>query len=163
VRARTLLPTKYKPLWMTEFSYDSKPPNPYGISLAKQARWLEQGLYILWRQHVNTALWYLVSDQPPPYDVNYSSGVYFRTGKRKPSFRAYRFPLVVMPVGARERVWGITPARGTVKVQRKIRRRWRTVATFRRRANRVFTRKLPRHRGRYRAVVHRQRSLVWHY
>lgn len=164
VKARTALPTKPKPLWVTEFSYESDPPNRFNraISAARQARWLEQSFYIFANEGVSTVFWYLVRDQPPPYSVNYASGVYFLNGKPKPSFTAYKFPFVVAASGRQAQIWGLTPASGTVMVQRLAGRSWKTVTTFVRGAQTIFSRYVPSlPRGQYRAVVHGQKSLVW--
>lgn len=164
IHAGTVLPSHSKALWVTEFGYDSNPPNPAAVSLSTQARWLQLGFYVFWNEHVQTVMWYLVRDQAPPYTVNYASGVYFRGGRKKPSFTAYHFPFVVRTVNRRrERIWGISPRHGTVTVQRKVHRRWRRVARFRRGPGMVFTKRIRRHRGLYRAVIHGQHSLVWRY
>jgi hypothetical protein len=159
-----LLPHARKQLWVTEFSYDSKPGNPYGVSLATQARWLEQALYVFWNQGVNTAIWYLVRDQLPTFNPNnYYSGVYRYSGAPKPSFTAYRFPFVVMPSSGRGRAWGISPARGSVAVQHRQGRRWVTLFHVRVSAGGVFVHKVSaRLHGNFRAKVGKQTSLVWH-
>ncbi|WP_249020863.1 hypothetical protein [Conexibacter sp. S30A1] len=164
--AHTVLPHTQKPLWVTEFSYQSDPPiHVSGTpSLATQARWLEQSFYVFWHEGVSTVLWYLLRDQAPPYTINYASGVYYYNGKPKPSLVAYRFPLVVSTDGrGRSQLWGIAPTSGTVRVQVQ-RHGWRTVATFHRRAGAVFSLvsdKLAH--GRYRATDGSQKSLVWVY
>lgn len=163
LKAHTLLPHTPKPLWVTEFGYDSKPPNPQGVGIATQAKWLEEGFYTFWHEGASAAMWYLVRDQTPPYDVNYFSGVYFRNGKKKPSFTAYRFPFVVMNTGKTSaQVWGITPVSGTVKVQFKAHGSWQTLRTFHRGAGAIFdyTSTTLAH-GHYRATVDAQSSLVW--
>ena len=164
--AHTVLPHTHKPLWVTEFSYQSDPPIRVSgtPSLATQARWLEQSFYVFWHEGVSTVFWYLLRDQAPPYTINYASGIYYYNGKPKPSLIAYRFPLVVSADGrGRSQLWGIAPASGTVRVQVQ-RHGWRTVATFHRRAGAVFSLvsdKLAR--GRYRAIDGSQKSLVWVY
>lgn len=164
--AHTLLPHRRKPLWVTEFGYDSNPPNPTPgtLSTATQARWLEEGFYVFWHEGVSAAMWYLVRDQTPPYSQNYFSGVYFRSGRPKPSYTAYRFPFVVMRDGRLAQAWGITPSGGTVKVQVRSGHDWRTIRTFHRGAQAIFdfTGTGLAH-GFYRATVGRQSSLVWHY
>jgi hypothetical protein len=161
--AGTVLPHKVKPLWVTEFGYDSKPPNPSAVSTATQAKWLEEGFYTFWHEGASAAMWYLVRDQVPPYDVNYFSGVYFRNGRKKPSFTAYRFPFVVMnTTGTAAQVWGIAPVGGTVKVQFRTGAGWKTIRTLNVGANAVFdftsSHLAP---GHYRATVAGQSSLVW--
>ena len=165
VRARTLLPAGPKPLWVTEFGYDSDPPNPTKgtISTATQARWLEESFYVFAREHVSTELWYLIRDQTPPYSENYFSGVYYRNGQPKPSYTAYLFPFVVMRVGKRARIWGISPADGTVDLQVPHGSSWATIATLRGRTGMVFSRLLGLPAGRYRTTVNGQDSLVWNY
>jgi hypothetical protein len=161
--AGTVLPHKAKPLWVTEFGYDSKPPNPSAVSTATQAKWLQEGFYTFWHEGASVAMWYLVRDQVPPYDVNYFSGVYFRNGRKKPAFTAYRFPFVVMNTsnGAAQ-VWGIAPVGGTVKVQFKTGAGWKTIRRLSAGANAVFD-FTSSHlaAGHYRATVAGQSSLVW--
>ena len=164
--AHTVFPRTHKPLWVTEFGYDSDPPNPTAgtISTATQARWLEQGLYVFWHEGASTAMWYLVRDQTRPYDVNYFSGVFFRNGKPKPSYNAYRFPFVVMADGKTVQAWGIAPAAGTVSVQFGTGHGWRTIRTFHRGAGQVFDFTSPKLApGHYRATVGSRSSLAWNY
>lgn len=162
LRARTLAPGTRKPLWVTEFGYESDPPNRAAEPALTQARWLEESFYVFWHEGVRAVLWYLVRDQPPPYSQNYASGVYFYNGAPKPALRAYRFPLVVMRAGKRLRLWGIAPQRGSVRVQRRTGGHWHTVASFRRAGGQVFTRALaPAARGAYRALCGHDSSLVW--
>lgn len=163
--AHTLLPARRKPLWVTEFGYDSNPPNrtPGTVSTATQARWLEESFYVFWHEDVSTVLWYLVRDQTPPYDRNYFSGVYFRDGSPKPSYTAYRFPFVVMHDGTRARIWGISPVSGTVDVEVASGSAWRTLITVRAAAGTPYTRLLSLPTGRYRATIATQSSLVWDY
>jgi hypothetical protein len=39
----------HTPLWITEFSWTSKPPNPHGLPLSILARWAAEALYVSWR------------------------------------------------------------------------------------------------------------------
>jgi hypothetical protein len=164
--AHTLLPDTPKPLWVTEFGYDSDPPNPTKgtLSTATQARWLEQAFYVFWHEGVSTVLWYLVRDQVPPYSVNYFSGVFFRDGKPKPSYTAYRFPFVVMSTRAEPQAWGIAPVTGTVKVQLRSASGWETVRALHTVAGNVFDfGSAALVHGQYRATAGGQSSLVWSY
>ena len=160
----TALPRARKQLWVTEFSYDSNPPNPYAPSIAKQARWLEESMYIFWREGVSNVYWYLIRDQVGNFQTQYFSGVYFRNGQKKPSFEAYRFPLVVMASGSKATIWGISPRTGPLVVQRFVHGKWKMVFSARARAGAVFTRTVSaRLHGSYRAVVGGETSLVWQY
>lgn len=148
---------------MTEFSYDSNPPNPTAVPLATQARWLEESFYVFWREGVSSVFWYLVRDQPgDDFNTSYFSGVYFYNGTKKPSFEAYRFPLVVMPYRRGATVWGISPRRGRVAVEHQTGRSWKTLFGSRARAGGVFVRNISATlRGNFRAVVDGETSLTW--
>jgi hypothetical protein len=163
--AHTVLPAGHKPLWVTEFSYDSNPPNPYGLPIQKQARWLEESFYVFWREHASTVIWYLVRDQTGSFQTQYFSGVYFHNGKPKPALQAYRFPFVVMPDGHRAQAWGIAPFSGRLRVQRLVgKKRWKTVFSVNRRAGATYSRNLPLDaHGLYRALSYGVASLTWTY
>jgi hypothetical protein len=167
LEARTALPDAAKPLWVTEFGYDSDPPNPAGLPLAEQARWLEQSLYVFWSEHVSTVLWYLIRDQPGrDYATTYDSGVYFYSGKTKPSYTAYQFPLVVAEHGSKSQAWGIAPAGGKVFVQELLAGHWQTVDSFHAAAGAVFDGLIATPTAKtslYRAIEGSHRSLTWTY
>jgi hypothetical protein len=159
----TALPKAHKQLWVTEFSYESRPPNPNAVKLMTQAHWLEEAFYEFWSEGASTAVWYLVGDQPgTDYNVVYKSGVYFNDGQPKPALTAYRFPFVVRPYGSAARAWGIAPIGGRVAVQHKKGRKWRTLFQARASAGGVFTHRVSGSlRGKFRAKVGSQTSLVW--
>jgi len=158
------LPRGHKQLWVTEFGYDSNPPNPGGVSLATQARWLDEAFYLFWKQGVSTAVWYLVRDQAATFDANdYYTGLYFYNGSPKPSVEAFRFPFVVMPSGRSATVWGISPGSGSLAVERRQGRSWKTLFRIRASAGNVFVRTISAQlHGNFRADVG-ETSLVWKY
>ena len=49
-RTHHVLPGGRHPLWATEFWFFTKPPTNIGVPVNKQARWVEQSLYLLWKQ-----------------------------------------------------------------------------------------------------------------
>jgi hypothetical protein len=158
------LPRGKKPLWVTEFSYDSNPPNPGGVSLATQAKWLEQSFFIFWKEGVTTAVWYLLRDQTATFaQANYYSGLYFYNGAPKPALQAYQFPFVVMPDAKKVLAWGISPASGSLTVQHQKGKSWKKVFTLHASAGGVFSHKVSSHlHGNFEATVNGQTSLVWH-
>ena len=95
-RAGHVLPAGPKQLWVTEISWDSSPPDPNGVPILEQAHWLEQSLYVLWRQGVDTVLWLQIVDSPPipNYGSTYQAGLYYLGGGAKPAAQAFRFPFV---------------------------------------------------------------------
>ena len=157
---------RHHAVWVTELSWDSSPPDPLGVPAQKQARWLEESLYVLWRGGVDTVIWFLARDQEPTpsYGDTYQSGVFLRDGTPKPSATAFAFPFVVEPVaGGKVRLWGRAPAADRVVVERRTNGRWVSVASFQATApGRVFTTTVRRRAGaRFRARAGVMTSLGW--
>ena len=132
-RSGRALPRGHKRLWVTEFSYDSNPPDPQGVPESTHARYLEEAFYLFWRQGVDTAIWFNVRDQAPDpsYETTYQSGVYFRDGRPKLAFQAYRFPFVTeRTTGANVQAWTRSPATGRLAIERQTAAgQWTTIAT----------------------------------
>jgi hypothetical protein len=149
--------------WVTEVSWDSRPPDPDGVSLKKQARYLAETFYLLWKQGVRDVLWFNIRDQAKggSYASTYQSGVYFRGGKAKPSQHAFRFPFFVKSKKSGVGVWGRAPVAGRVKIQKRRHGGWHTLARERTGGSHVFHGKLGRHAGgRLRAQIGGKTSLV---
>jgi hypothetical protein len=164
-RTGRALPRIHHPVWVTEFGWSSKPPNPSAVPLIKRAHWIERAFYELWRQGIATATWYLIVDQAPipSYAGTWQTGLYYLDGRRKPGFEAFRFPfLVVRATDHRAAVWGVSPDAGTVHVQLHESGRWRTALRVRVRAHEVIDRTIAiRGRPLVRAVVGANVSLGW--
>ena len=153
------------PVWATEFWWDSKPPNPVGAPLAKQARWIEQTFYLFWKAGASVAINFQIVDANTRPDVHagYQAGVFFIDGRAKPSLTAFRFPFVTERINKSTlRAWGKAPEAGKLKIQRKQGKRWKTVKKLKVGKGAVFLAKL-RLRGKQqlRAVVGKSQSLVW--
>ena len=71
--------------WVTEFSWDTSPPDPKGVPMELHARWVAEALYRMWRDGVSLVTWFLVRDEPFP-DVSTQSGLFFR-GRFRPGLR----------------------------------------------------------------------------
>lgn len=160
------MPRAHKQLWVTEFGYPSNPPDTNGgYSLGTQARYLEQAFYLFWQQGVSVAVWYLVRDEAyTPSGLEYT-GLYLFSGTPKPALTAYEFPLVVAATGKTQaNVWGIAPQSGSVAVQMKKGRKWKTLFHVHASAGGVFVHKVKASlHGSFRASVGSQTSLVWTY
>ena len=121
--------------WVTEFSWDSNPPDPLGVPADLEARWVSEALYRMWLNGISLVTWYSLRDLPYP-DNNYQSGLYYRgtslaTDRPKPALSAFRFPFVALPNDASHvAVWGRTPAGtpGQVLIEQSSRRRWKALA-----------------------------------
>jgi len=139
--------------WVTEFSWDTKPPDPGGLSLTLHGRWAAEALYQMWKSRVSLVTWWGIRDQSYPA-FPFQSGLYLRGStierdRPKPAFRAFRFPFVAYPRGGGVLVWGRVPSSRTalVRIEQKVGAEWRSLAV--RRADRygIFAATLPR-RGR---------------
>jgi hypothetical protein len=86
-----------KRLWLTEYGYQTNPPEPAGVTGATQRRWLRQA-YAMARRNprVDMLVWFLFRDEPdyngPARGVpGWQSGFVQANGiTRKPAFAAYR-------------------------------------------------------------------------
>jgi hypothetical protein len=147
-------------LWATEIWWSSKPPDRrFGVSLGKQARYLEQALYVLYKQGASVVI--NLELQDPPRGKPLAAGLLFADGSPKPSFEAFRFPFVTERRGNALRAWGKAPTTGRLEIQR-LRQGWQTVQSLNVAEGQVFTSRLKLSgRQRLRAVVGGEHSLVW--
>jgi hypothetical protein len=83
------LPGGRHPLWVTEYWWLTKPPSPVGVTPKTQARWIEESLYVFWKDGATVAIDYLLRDDP-----TYSTGLFTSGGRKKPAYRAFSFPFV---------------------------------------------------------------------
>jgi hypothetical protein len=160
-----VLPAGHKQLWVTEISWDTSPPDPNGIPVAEEARWLEQAVYVLWRQGVSTVLWLQIVDAPPvpSYGSTYQAGLYYLTGDPKPAAEAYRFPFVTRRVDhGHIQAWGRAPRGGELAIEAQRRGRWVVLRRMLARTDQVFQAVLPvRGRAVLRAQADPDTSLAW--
>jgi hypothetical protein len=103
-----------KRIWLTEFGYQTNPPDPYlGVSRAKQTRFIgEAALRAYLEPKVDMLIQFLIQDEPEL--DRWQSGVLTANGKMKPSYAALRMPLAqVERAGRRTTLWGqIRPGKG---------------------------------------------------
>jgi len=143
-RKRVLPGRRTRPVWVTEISWDSSPPDPDGVPAARHARWLAEGLFELWRDGVSTVTWYLIRDQDPvpDYASTNQSGLFLASGEPKLAARAFAFPFVATRRDGRTELWGKAPRAGVVAIERLSGGRWQRVASVRAGGNRVFDRRV---------------------
>jgi hypothetical protein len=151
-------------LWITELGLETDPPDPDGISLDAQENYLQLSLYLLWAAGADTITWFQVIDEDRGrgYEHTVQAGLYLMSGKPKLAEKAFAFPFATDP--DRPRIyWGLAPARGSVRIERRSRGRWVLVRTVKAGAGRTFT-----GRGRWssgsllRARQGKRTSLTWH-
>jgi len=161
-------------IWVGEFSWDTRPPDPGGLKMRIAVRWVAEALHTAWSAGVDNFIWYGLRDEErsgnTPFSETTESGLFFRSAsaasdRPKPILRAYRFPFVAYPRKKGLRVWGRTPTggRGKVRIQVKRGKKWRTVKTVKASKAGIFrgragTRYGRNERGSARAVFRSQRS-----
>lgn len=133
---------KKTPLWVTEFSWDSSPPDPGGLAMPILTRWAAEALHTAWKDGVSHFFWYSLHDGDSEPQRSFSetlqSGLYFRgptlaQDEPKPVLYAFRFPFVAYPGKTGLSFWGRTPSSGAGKVTIQVKdgKRWRKVGAVR--------------------------------
>ena len=132
--------------WVTEFSWDSRPPDPNGVPTALHTRWVAEALYRMWLNGVSLVTWFSIRDQP--LGTSYlQSGLFYRGAtvakdRPKPALRAFRFPFVAFVERERVRVWGRTPGSSPdrVVVEQSFSGGWKRLGILRAGRNGIFGR-----------------------
>lgn len=104
------------PIYLSEYGYQTNPPDRIGVSLAHQAAYLAQAEYMAWRMPaVRSVTQYLLYDNGEPIDKTFQTGLLFADGREKPSYQGYRLPIWlpqrrVARGGSTLPVWGMARA-----------------------------------------------------
>jgi hypothetical protein len=114
-------------VWLTEYGYQTNPPDHFGVSRADQARYVgESARRVYSAPKVDMLIHYLYRDEPNL--DRWQSGLETIAGKAKPSLAATMLPLAqVSRRGARTTVWGqVRPGDGRQRyaLQVRLRGRW---------------------------------------
>jgi hypothetical protein len=125
VRLGHLKPAGGLRLWVTEFSWDSGPPDNKALRQPLHARWTSEAIYRMWAAGVSALTWWRVTDDPVTFSP-YQSGFFAVNGGRKASFSAFRFPVVALKRSNGIYVWLRTPegTKGSPIVELRVGRRW---------------------------------------
>lgn len=149
-------------VFYTEFGYQTNPPDPFsGISLGRQSRWLQEAAYVAWRTpRVHAINQFRLTDgklrgRGPLRYREFQSGLYFASGKPKPSARTFANPIVLRTTGrSRLLVWGQARLGGahTVSIERRApgAKAFEPVATAQTDAAGYFQTRIVRQSGAYR-------------
>jgi hypothetical protein len=137
------------PLWIVEMAWDTKPPDPNGISMKLASQWIAETLYRTWKEGIEHFFWFSIVDFPRnglPPNQSVESGFYFwnpvvALQKPKPTIDAYRFPFVALRQGNGLMVWGRTPNSrgGRVRIEAKQGGGWKTLRTLSASGKGMFT------------------------
>jgi hypothetical protein len=122
--------------WVTEFAWDTNPPDPKAVPAALQARWTAEALYRMWDAGISLVAWWRIRDDPLRTSF-YQSGLYFRGSsiardRPKRTLYAFRFPFVAFAEDGRVFVWGRTPAGkpGRVAIEQSSSGAWKKLGTL---------------------------------
>ena len=116
IARRTGLIRARRRVYLTEYGFETSPPDPYkGVSLQRQAAYINQGDFLAYRQpRVYSTAQFQLFDVPPRteaptgssrYWATYQSGLVNSSGW-KPAAFAYMMPVHVRRRGGRYRLWG---------------------------------------------------------
>jgi hypothetical protein len=131
--------------WVTEFSWDTKPPRRHAAPVGLASRWTAEALYQMWRSGVSLVTWFGLEDKGGKGP--YQSGLYFHASslaraKAKPVRTAFRFPFVAYLDRGHVTIWGRDATSNTrvVTIQRRhgTHGGWRTVAKIRSNGSGIF-------------------------
>ena len=142
-RAGTITSARAPEFWVTEFSWDTSPPDPQGVPSPLHARWVAEALYRMWQAGVSAVIWFRLQDDLLR-ESPYQSGFFTADGQAKHSLEAFRFPFVAFRAGSAVTVWGRTPfgKSGSVIVERQSGKRWISVARLRADRHGIFSQPL---------------------
>ena len=124
------------PLWLTEYAYETNPPQrARGVPWARQALFVGQSALRVWQQPNTTMLiWFLVRDEPKI--AGWQSGLFTTNGVPKPSRGAFALPFAQISRNrTRTVLWGqVRPGSGRrpYVIQRITRGRWVSAGGVRR-------------------------------
>jgi hypothetical protein len=160
VKAGGVVSTQPVQFWITEFSWDTNPPDPKAVPVNLQARWVAQALYEMWKDGIGLVTWFTLRDEPVTLSF-YQSGLFFgasslAAARPKPAFTAFRFPVVGMPIRNGFLVWGRSPlgSAARVIVQQSFKGGWTRLAILRPDRYGIFQRSFRRSAtGRVRAQL----------
>ncbi len=149
IAARHVVSRQPVRFWVTEFSWDSNPPDPNGVPARLHARWVAEAMYRMWQSGVSLVTWFLLRDEPLAASRN-QSGLYLNAGgsyandRPKLALTAFRFPFVAFRSRARILVWGRTPSGvpGAVTVEQQGPGGWYRLASVRANRHGIFTARL---------------------
>ena len=115
-------PNASLPVYLTEYGYETNPPNPYrGVSPRLQSQYLNEAEYMAWQDpRVQALAQFLLVDSAPDtryrpgsfrYWSTFQTGLVLLDGKPKLSFNSYRLPIFLPHTSARAGrqvfVWGM--------------------------------------------------------
>jgi hypothetical protein len=123
--------------WVTEFSWDSTPPDGCSPPISLLKRWVPEAFYRMWASGINVITWFKLMDDPLTTSF-FQSGLLFHAptvavARAKGFVEGFRFPFVALRRGRHVFVWAHTPLgkRERLSIQQTFRGGWTQVNTLR--------------------------------
>jgi len=156
-------------IWANEVWWQTNPPDVVeGVPIKTHARWVAQGMYLLWKQGASNVSFLQFRDAKYTKGeftlATYQTGIYTFDGKRKLSADALAFPFVTERRGGGLLAWGVAPESGklTIKAKQKGAGGFKKVGSAKVKSGKVFTTKLGiKGKAKLRAKVGGETSVVW--
>jgi hypothetical protein len=119
------------PIWITEFGFRSRPPDPYGTPLKQIPGFMGEAEYLAYKNgRVSAFAQYPLVDDPK--GGGFQSGLRFRGGKAKPGvFAAFQRPFFARQSGSRVELFGgvraATSGAVTLQTRTSSKSKWKTL------------------------------------
>ena len=119
-----------KRIWLTEYSYQTKPSDPYSVPQRLQAQYIaESALRVRQASFVDILVHFIVRDESR---LNgWQSGLFSTSGLPKPAYKSFRLPIVqAARRGLLTTIWGqVRPGSGRrrYRLERRANGRWLSV------------------------------------
>lgn len=149
--AKKRLKRRRMPIWVTEFGFQTDPPDPFQSPIGKVPGFMGLSEWLSWRNpRVASHAQYLLRDDRASGSgfaryAGFQTGIRFANRRAKPGvYNAYRLPFFVRRRGSRRvEVWGGVRAAGkgrTVTIQSRRGKKWRKLGTAKTQARGYFRR-----------------------
>ena len=102
-----------KRIWLTEYGYETSPPDPNGVSWGLQSQYLaEAAMRAAAAPYVDLLIQFMIQDEAR--EKGWQSGLIDSTGLPKPAFNSFMLPIAIAArTGTRTTIWGqVRPGAG---------------------------------------------------
>jgi hypothetical protein len=134
LRAKRRIEQSRMPIWITEFGFQSRPPDPYATPIKKIPGFMAWSEYLAFKNsRVSSFSQYPLVDDAGRVE-GFQSGLRFHSGKKKPGvFAAFQRPIYARKSGSRVVLFGGVRAAtgGTVELQTRTstKAKWKSLGT----------------------------------
>jgi hypothetical protein len=122
--------------WVTEFSWDSNPPDRCSPPVSLLKRWVPESMYRMWANGVESISWLQLMDQPMSSGFEQAGLLFhspsYKKAEAKPFAKGFRFPFVALRRPRGVYVWAHTAfgKPGRVVIQQTFNGGWKKVASI---------------------------------